>query len=707
MENQLFNRLTPTSIKVFMRINPDSSDLQSFSVKALVDILSKDDIVLGKYTEGLKPRHTYTSINIEKLLIYAFHEASLLNSSEVDVIHITLALLNIVNTEKYYIAKNYLVDHFQNHLEKSMNSIVEELNGEKVLDDLIGREKDLTRLMVVLSSNYTKPILLKGPEGIGKTSIIRQLAKLISQNLVPDNLKNTTVLRIKFNTLLNLVYAEGVFLSNQNISRIINTIALIGRKNKDRVILFIDDLRFSQSLAIGIEKQSDNDETIVIGAADDESLDKMYDTNILKMWDIIDIPEISPDKLRLVLKKQAKTLESQTGYKFPLKVINFIIDIKTELPYTESMPAAGIKLLSLIASYKKHMNMLANQTVNSKTGVVDVSDVENFLNLNYAYNNQEDVVYANLYSKDLEKKLKSKIIGQDEAIENLVQALKISSLKLSSQNRPVGTFLFLGPTGVGKTQTAKTLAEVLFGFRDKYKIQPANFIRIDMTDYSEKHSVSKLFGAPPGYVGYDEGGFLAEQLKDNNTSVILFDEIDKAHPEVLNSLLAIMDESEIRDNTGEIIPLYNSIIIMTSNHGVELLNKPKLGFIEDDIGYEVVRDILTGNIKKKLKPEFLNRFDSIIIFNQLASNDLVNILDLILKPVYDNLKMRKVHLSISKLAKDLIIEKGYNIEYGVRELKRVLNKELLNPLADILIHNKSLKKIIVSRFNDSLKFNVK
>lgn len=715
MENyQLFNRLTPASIKVFLRINPDYSDIEKVTSMGLINVLRDEDVLLSKYIKTLSIRKKDKEINVEKLLIYAFHEADLLNSPEVDIVHITLAVLNIINTEKYYIAKNYLISHFQNKLEQSMGTLVEEIKGEFVSNDLVGREKDLTKLMVILASNYTKPILLKGPEGIGKTTLIHQLAKLIYLGLVPDNLKNTRILRIRFATLLNLIYSEGVFLSNQNISRIINTIAMIGKKNNDKVILFIDDLRFGPNLAIGIENQSSTSDTIVIGAADDESIDKVYDINILKMWDIIDLPEITGDKLKLILKKYAKQLENDSGYKFSSKTLDLILEIKNALPYTESMPAAGIKLLGLLTSYKKHINMMLSDKTNSplkkpkNKNNITTSDVENFLNLNLpAQNQEEELTYVNLYSKDLEKKLKSKIVGQDVAISNLVQALKISSIKLNSPTRPVGTFLFLGPTGVGKTQTAKALAEILFGFRDKYKIQPANFVKIDMTDYSEKHSVSKLFGAPPGYVGYDEGGFLTEQLKNNNTSVILFDEIDKAHPEVLNSLLSIMDEGEIRDNSGEIVPLYNSIVIMTSNHGVELLNKRKLGFIEDGDTNEDIKNILLDNIKKKLKPEFLNRFDSIIIFNSLSKESLISILDLMLNPVYESLKHRKISLNISKSAKNYLIDKGFNQEYGVRELKRTLNAELYNKIADILIQHKNPKKIQVNVSKGSLHIEAK
>ena len=268
--------------------------------------------------------------------------------------------------------------------------------------------------------------------------------------------------------------------------------------------------------------------------------------------------------------------------------------------------------------------------------------------------------------------------------------------------------MFAGPTGVGKTETAKALAKYLYGSRDKNQQYPRSFLRIDMTEYSEKHAVSKLFGPPPGYVGYDDASSLADFVKENPYSIVLFDEIDKAHPDVLNSLLHIMDESEIRTNSGEFVSFENVIILMTSNHGIELLNKLNIGFEKNKplTGLDV-EDILMANLKKNLKPELLNRFDELIIFGPLSQEAILRICEKILEPVKKNLALTGIELVVRKTALKNLASKANVAEYGARDIQRTIKREVLDAIAKKLLSSKdlSLSKIVVTSVANKLNIN--
>jgi ATP-dependent Clp protease ATP-binding subunit ClpA len=261
------------------------------------------------------------------------------------------------------------------------------------------------------------------------------------------------------------------------------------------------------------------------------------------------------------------------------------------------------------------------------------------------------------------------------------------------ETKPLGSFMLLGPTGVGKTETAKAIAKYLFGTRDKNGRIPKNFLRIDMTEFAEKHSVAKLFGAPPGYVGYEDNTSLADFVKENPHCIVLFDEIDKANPDVLNSLLHIMDEAEIRTNSGEFVSFENVIIIMTSNHGAELIDKQLIGFSEKNTDQEQkVKDLLINNLKKVLKPELLNRFDEIIVFKKLSEESLDKIIKLILSPLEKSLQERNIKLTVLANAIKVISKKANYVEYGARDLKRTIKRDITDEVAKHLL-SKSKKQI--------------
>jgi ATP-dependent Clp protease ATP-binding subunit ClpC len=283
----------------------------------------------------------------------------------------------------------------------------------------------------------------------------------------------------------------------------------------------------------------------------------------------------------------------------------------------------------------------------------------------------------------MEEELRGKVIGQDEAVTAISKALRRSRADLKDPRRPIGSFIFLGPTGVGKTFLAQKLAEFMFGDRD-------SLIQIDMSEYMEKFTASRLIGSPPGYVGYEEGGQLSEAVRRRPYSVVLFDEIEKAHPDVMHLLLQILEDGKITDSLGRKIDFRNTIIIMTSNVGAETLKRQTtMGFgAVKPLGehdYEVMRDRLLEEAKKAFKPEFINRLDDIIVFHQLSRIDLMQIVGLETEKVLVRVKAKEVHLELEESAREFLIEKGYDPTYGARPMRRAVERYLEDPFAEELL----------------------
>jgi len=277
------------------------------------------------------------------------------------------------------------------------------------------------------------------------------------------------------------------------------------------------------------------------------------------------------------------------------------------------------------------------------------------------------------------EKIKLRIIGQDLAVESLSKALIRAKLGLRSRKRPLGNFLFLGPTGVGKTELAKVLADTVFNDN--------GLIRLDMSDFSEKHTVARLVGAPPGYVGYGEGGELTSKIEENPNSVVLFDEIEKAHPDVLNILLQIMDEGELSDAKGNRYDFSKAVVILTSNIGSDLILKKDIGFTEGAKSHDVVEGRLKENLKKIMKSELINRFDEVIVFKKLSSRDQKKILNILIQDIAETVKKQGVNIKVSNSVRTLLLKKGYSEEYGARGLRRAIESMLLDPIAEFLLRN--------------------
>jgi ATP-dependent Clp protease ATP-binding subunit ClpC len=297
------------------------------------------------------------------------------------------------------------------------------------------------------------------------------------------------------------------------------------------------------------------------------------------------------------------------------------------------------------------------------------------------------------------------VIGQREAVSAICKALRRSRADLKDPRRPIGTFALLGPTGVGKTLLAKTLAENMFG-------DAKSLIQLDMSEYMEKFNVSRLVGSPPGYVGYEEGGQLTEQVRRKPYSVVLFDEIEKAHPDVWNMLLQILEEGKLTDNVGRVVNFRNTIILMTSNVGSDTIRKQStMGFspITDEATYETMRERIMEEAKKTFRPEFLNRLDDVIVFRSLIKTDLIQILDLEVSKVLARLKNKNINLTLDDKAKEFLVQKGYDPTYGARPMRRSVERFLEDPLAEEILKGNlhEGEPITVTAENDKLVFNQK
>jgi ATP-dependent Clp protease ATP-binding subunit ClpC len=305
----------------------------------------------------------------------------------------------------------------------------------------------------------------------------------------------------------------------------------------------------------------------------------------------------------------------------------------------------------------------------------------------------------------VEGAMEKTVIGQREAVSAICKALRRSRADLKDPKRPIGAFLLLGPTGVGKTLLAKTMAEQMFG-------DTKSLIHLDMSEYMEKFNVSRLIGSPPGYVGYEEGGQLTEKVRRNPYSVVLFDEIEKAHPDVWNLLLQILEDGKLTDNMGRIVNFRNTIILMTSNVGSDVIKRQStLGFslVTDEGSYEKMRERTLEEARKTFRPEFLNRLDDVIVFRSFTKPDLIQILNLEVEKVLERLRRKSLHLELDEKAKDFLVEKGYDPQYGARPMRRAVERFLEDPLAEEILKGNLHEgdPIVVTTDNEKLVFNQK
>ena len=366
--------------------------------------------------------------------------------------------------------------------------------------------------------------------------------------------------------------------------------------------------------------------------------------------------------------------------------LKIAIDLSNRYIAEKKLPDKAIDIIDEAGAYKK--------TFENKKKLIDSPDIYNTISRIVKIPLKSIDNQRNLLAKNLDKKIKKLIYGQDKAVNNLARSIKISQAGLSEPDKPVGCFLFTGPTGVGKTELAKQLSNVI----------GSKFIRLDMSEYSEKHSIARLIGSPPGYVGFDQGGLLTESVDQNPHSVVLFDEIEKAHQDLFNILLQVMDYGKLTDNNGKSINFKNTILILTTNIGGENLTKKKVGF-----GTNKEKLDNEEEIKFFFKPEFRNRLDSIIPFNSLTPETVQKIVNKFINQLEDNLKEKNISITLDSKVKDFLVKNGYSEIFGARPLSRLIQLKIKEPIADYLLSNSKCKSKILIKVNmlenNKLKFN--
>ena len=537
------------------------------------------------------------------------------------------------------------------------------------IDPLLGREEEVLRTVQILSRRRKNNPLLVGQAGVGKTAIAQGLAKKIVDGKVPDVLKDTTIYSLDVGVLIAGTKYRGDF--EKRLKSVLTDL----EENKNS-ILFIDEVHTligagsvsGGSLdASNILKPALADGTLkCIGSTTYEEYRKVFEKDhaLARRFQKIDIEEPSVEDTIKILHGLKKYYQSYHNVKFSSAALASAAELTHRHIGDRRLPDKAIDVIDEVGALQQ---ILPKSKRKINIGVADIENiVAKLARIPSRQINSDDKSQL----KSLEEELKLGVFGQDSAVESLSSAIKLSRSGLSPIEQPMGSFLFAGPTGVGKTEICKQLS----------RIMGVKLLRFDMSEYMERHSISKLIGSPPGYVGYDEGGLLTEAVNSNPYAVLLLDEIEKAHPDIFNLLLQVMDYGILTDANGREVDFRNVILVMTSNVGAHSVQRASIGFNEQDhsLDYE-------GELKKIFTPEFRNRLSEIIYFNSLSEDVVVYVVNKFLFELEDVLEQKNVSLIISDVARKWFAKNGYDSKMGARPMARLIEKKVRKPLADELL----------------------
>ena len=633
---------------------------------------------------------------------------------------------------------------------------------EGKLDPVIGREKEIGRLMQVLSRRTKNNPCLVGEPGVGKTAVIEGLAMQIAAGVVPDNMKEKKIMTIDLASMIAGSKYRGEF--EERMKRLIQEVKTAGN-----VILFLDEVHTIIG-AGGAEGAMDasnilkpslaRGELQLIGATTIAEYRKYIekDAALERRFQPITVEEPTEEQCLVILKGLQKKYEEHHRVEISPEALAAAVQMAERYVNDRFLPDKAIDVLDEACSKVSMRGFQAPESIYQMEELIEslMAEKEDAIkrgDMNEAsriYREQQDaekkleqvrarfqkrsqgklaVVTENdiaevvsewtripvqkltesesVRLKNLEKTLHKRVVGQEEAVTAVAKAVRRGRVGLKDPGRPIGSFLFLGPTGVGKTELSKALAEALFGNED-------SVIRVDMSEYMEKHSVSKMIGSPPGYVGHDDGGQLSEQVRRHPYSVVLFDEIEKAHPDVFNILLQVLDDGHITDSQGRKVDFRNTVIIMTSNAGAQAIIEPKrLGFAakEDTAAdYKRMKENVMNEIKLIFRPEFLNRIDEIMVFHALDKNHMKKIVGMMCKEVITRAdEQLGIKLVIRDSVKKHIVETGTDQKYGARPLRRAVQNQLEDKLAEAILDGNITRgsEVIAGISKKEIKFEVK
>ncbi|HJG08125.1 MAG TPA: ATP-dependent Clp protease ATP-binding subunit, partial [Megamonas hypermegale] len=635
-----------------------------------------------------------------------------------------------------------------------------ELAKNNKIDPVIGRNREIERVIQILSRRTKNNPVLIGEPGVGKTAVAEGLAQRLIQGLTPKILANKRIISLSMASLVAGAKYRGEF--EDRLKKIIDEIT-----QAQNIILFIDELHTlvgagasegSLDAANILKPALSRGEIQIIGATTlkeykkyiekDAALERRFQTIMVEeptVEDAISILMGIRDKYEKFhcAKITDKAIEAAvkishryiTDRFLPDKAIDLMDEAAAKVRLStvanpRNITSLELQLNSLRKDKEKAINdqdyelaaKIRDEETNLKEQLADIKadwEAQNNAQVEVTENDIADVAtlwtgipIRKLVTKEAERLLHmedimhKRVVGQNEGVCAVAKAIRRARAGLKDPKRPIGSFLFLGPTGVGKTELARSLAEAIFG-------DESAMIRFDMSEYMEKHTVSRMVGAPPGYIGYDEGGQLTDAIRRKPYAVILLDEIEKAHPDVFNILLQVLEDGRLTDSQGRTVDFKNTVIIMTSNAGAFKLQKQSnntLGFAVNDNANEEVNDnakkLVMEEVKKQFKPEFLNRIDEIIIFNPLTDKELLQIVDLLLHDVENRLQLLGIKISVTDKAKQYILSHGTDSAYGARPLKRAVQRYLEDPLAEEILRKKikEHQQITVDCVDDKLDF---
>lgn len=632
-----------------------------------------------------------------------------------------------------------------------------QLAREDKFDPIVGREKEIERITQILSRRTKNNPCLVGEPGVGKTAVVEGLAQKIVSGIVPDLLKTKRVVSLDLSSMISGTKYRGEF--EERINKVLEEVRTVGD-----VILFIDELHtiIGAGAAEGAMDASNilkpslaRGEIQLVGASTldeyrkhiekDAALERRFQPvqvdepteletiNILEgirdKYEVHHGVQITAEALEAAVRLSSRYIADRY---LPDKAIDLIDeaasrvrlraytspekikDIECKLEKLQNDKEAAIVDENFVRAgeIKQEENQLKEELANAKVEwetqhtksqlIVNEEEIAEVVS-NWTHIPVKRLAEAEATRlKNLEGILHARVIGQDEAVKAVARAVRRGRVGLKDPNRPIGSFLFLGPTGVGKTELTKALAEVMFGDENA-------MIRMDMSEYMEKHTVSKLIGSPPGYVGYEEGGQLTEKVRRKPYSVILFDEVEKAHPDVFNILLQILDDGHITDSTGRRINFKNTIIIMTSNLGARNIIEPKkVGFnsvVDTEKNYQDMKKNVMEEVKRLFRPEFLNRIDETLVFHPLTAQHIKEIAELMIRTLVERITRNVgITLTLTQGAIDFLAEKGYDKAYGARPLRRTIQSHIEDKLADEILegHIHEGDRVLVEFENDAI-----